>query len=163
MEAGEPDAMKLPPRNAAESVFAGGTGVDIAYQGLLVAVLTLAAYLLGHYWETGIWAFTDSAHGMTMAFLTMSMAELFQSFNMRSRRGSVFALRQRNRWLWGGAAVAFVLTAAVLTVPALSDAFGFAAVSLREYAAAAGLAVLIIPAVELVKWVQRKLNRGHFC
>ena len=44
MEPAEPDAMKRPPRDAREGIFSGGVGFDIACHGLLVAILTLAAY-----------------------------------------------------------------------------------------------------------------------
>ena len=84
MEKGEQDAMSQPPRDSKEGIFAGGVGIDVLYQGALVSVLTLAAYVIGHYIEAGVWEFVDSPDGMTMAFLTMSMAVIFQSFNMRS-------------------------------------------------------------------------------
>ena len=159
MEPGEPDAMKQPPRDAKAGVFSGGVGFDIAYQGLLVSLLTLAAYLIGHYMESGLWQFTDSANGMTMAFLTLSMAEIGQSFNIRSRRRSVFRLGRHNLWLWGGAIAALALTTAVLYIPVLSDLFGFAPITLIEFAVSLALALCIVPLVELVKVVQRALKR----
>lgn len=159
MEAGESDAMKQPPRDAGAGIFSGGVGGDIAYQGLLVALLTLAAYFIGHFMESGVWEITNSPDGMTMAFLTMSMAEIFQSFNMRSRRGSIFAMPQQNKWLWGGAVLAFGLTTAVIYVPFLASAFGFTPISGAEYAIALVLAFLVIPAVEFVKLIQRKTAR----
>lgn len=159
MENGEHDSMKKPPRNSAEGIFAGGVGVDIAYQGLLVAVLTLSAYLIGHRWESGVWELVNSRDGMTMAFLTMSMAEIFQAFNMRSRRGSVFAIRRQNPYLWGATVLALLLTSAVIYVPFLSSAFGFTSISLSEYLIAMGLALLILPLVELVKLMQRLHHR----
>ena len=48
-------------------------GFDIAYQGLMISLLTLASYFVGHYIEAHTWAITDSADGTTMAFVTMSM------------------------------------------------------------------------------------------
>ena len=148
--------MRKPPRNAEEGIFSGGVGVDVAYQGLLVAALTLAAYFIGHFLEAGRWELVNSADGMTMAFLTMSMAEIFQAFNMRSLRGSVLRLKRQNGWLWAGMAAALVLTTAVIYVPFLSAAFGFTAISLTEYAVALGLALCIIPLVEAVKACQRR-------
>ncbi|MGN0747529.1 MAG: cation transporting ATPase C-terminal domain-containing protein, partial [Aristaeellaceae bacterium] len=93
-------------------------------------------------------------------FLTMSMAEIFQSFNMRSRRGSIFTLRKQNPWLWGGAAAALALTTAVIYVPSLKTLFGFTSISLVEYLVALLLAVSIIPLVELVKLIQRATGHG---
>lgn len=156
MEPGEEDAMQQKPRNAKAGIFADGVGADIAYQGALVAFLTLAAYFVGHFIESGAWEIANSPDGITMAFLTMSMAEIFQSFNMRSRRGSIFALKQQNKWLWGGAILAFVLTTAVIYVPFLKNIFGFTSISMVEYIIALVLAVCIIPLVELVKYIQRK-------
>ena len=160
MEPGEEDAMRKQPRDAKAGIFSGGVGGDIAYQGLLVAALTLAAYFIGHWLESGVWAIANSPDGMTMAFLTMSMAEIFQSFNMRSRRGSIFALKKQNPWLWGGAAAALALTTAVIYVPFLKTMFGFTSISLVEYLVALGLAVSIIPLVELVKLIQRATGHG---
>ncbi len=159
MEPGEPDAMRRKPRDAKEGIFSGGVGFDIAYQGLLVSLLTIAAYFLGHFMEYGTWTITDSPDGVTMAFLTMSMAEIFHALNMRSQRGSIFTLSRQNLWLWGSMLAALVLTTSVIYVPFLVSAFGFTSISLAEYAVAMGLALCMIPIVELVKLIQRKVSR----
>lgn len=158
MEPEEADAMKKPPRDAKSGIFSGGVGLDIAYQGALVALLTLAAYLIGHYMETGLWQFTNDANGMTMAFLTLSMAEIAQSFNVRSRRISIFRLDRHNLWLWGSAAAAFLMTTAVIYVPALASLFGFTTIALTEYAVSLALAFSVIPLVELIKSFQRMVK-----
>ncbi len=159
MEKGEKDAMTQPPRDSKEGIFAGGVGVDVFYQGVLVSILTLAAYVIGHYIESGVWEFVDSADGMTMAFLTMSMAEIFQSFNMRSRRGSLFTMTNQNIYLWGAGALALILTTVVIYVPFLANAFEFTAINATEYFVALGLAFLIIPLVEIGKAIARALTR----
>ncbi|MFR6425336.1 MAG: cation transporting ATPase C-terminal domain-containing protein [Oscillospiraceae bacterium] len=92
MERAEPDIMSRPPRSARESIFAHGVGFDCVYQGVMCAVLTLAAFFIGHYMEYGVWTVTNSPDGTTMAFLTLSMAEIFHSFNMRAHRASLFTL-----------------------------------------------------------------------
>ncbi|MGM9683406.1 MAG: cation-translocating P-type ATPase, partial [Eubacteriales bacterium] len=159
MEYAEKDDMKKPPRNPKESIFSDGVGVGIAYQGFFVAILTLAAYFIGHRIEAGVWEITNSADGMTMAFLTMSMAEIFQAFNMRSRHGSIFTLKKQNVLLWGAAALALVLTSVVIFVPLFAGAFGFTSISLKEYLIALVLAVMIIPLVEIVKCFERLAKR----
>ncbi|MBR2926987.1 MAG: calcium-translocating P-type ATPase, PMCA-type [Clostridia bacterium] len=159
MEKAEPGIMNRKPRSAGSGIFSGGMGVDIAYQGVLVTVLTLASYFIGHYFETGTWEITNSAHGMTMAFLTMSMAEIFHSFNMRSQRGSIFTLRSQNKTLWFAAIGSLIATTLVCEVPFLANAFGFASVGISEYLLAIGLGVLVIPIVEIVKLVQRKTSK----
>ena len=159
MEKGEKDAMSQPPRDSKEGIFAGGVGIDVFYQGVLVSVLTLVAYMVGHYIEAGVWEFVDSADGMTMAFLTMSMAEIFQSFNMRSRRGSLFKMTNQNIYLWGAGILALILTTVVIYVPFLARAFEFEHISVMEYFVALGLAFLIIPLVEIGKAIARALTK----
>ena len=158
MERAEPDVMSRPPRSARESIFAGGVGFDCVYQGVACTILTLAAFFLGHYMEYGVWTLTDSPDGTTMAFLTLSMAEIFHSFNMRAHRASLFTLRTPNWALVGAAAASLALTTLCIYVPFLADAFDFTAISAAEYAVAMGLAILVIPVVELVKCIQRAVE-----
>lgn len=155
MEKGERNIMKRQPRSSKDGVFAGGVGFDVAYQGVLVSVVTLAAYFIGHFIEAGRWEIVDSADGMTMAFLTMSMAEIFHSFNMRSQRGSIFHMKAHNFYLYGAMVASLVLTTAVIYIPFLKDAFDFQSISLQEYVIAMALAFSVIPIVELIKAIQR--------
>ena len=97
-----------------------------------------------------------SPDGMTMAFLTMSMCEIFHSFNLRSQRKSVFSLKGQNKILWAAMLGSLLLTTLLLEVPFLANAFGFETISWTEYAVAIGLAFLVIPVVEIVKFFQRR-------
>ncbi|MFZ1383267.1 MAG: cation-translocating P-type ATPase, partial [Scrofimicrobium sp.] len=155
-EAPDKGVMNRPPREKNEGVFAGGLGVDALYQGILVSVLTVLSYLIGHYIESGVWEFVNSRDGMTMAFLTMNIAEVFHAYNMRSQRGSVFKLKTHNRFLYLAMIVSLVLTAAVIYIPFLSNAFDLAHINLTEYLIALGLAFSMVPIVECVKFFQRK-------
>ncbi|MBR5495986.1 MAG: cation-translocating P-type ATPase [Oscillospiraceae bacterium] len=158
-EKAEPDIMRRKPRSAKAGIFSGGMGVDVAYQGVLVTILVFISYFVGHFIESGSWAITNSADGTTMAFLTMSMAEIFHSFNMRSQRGSIFKLGSQNKLLLLAAVGSLLATTLVCEIPFLANAFGFAAVSLYEYLIAIVLGALIIPIVEIVKFIQRKLAK----
>ena len=159
LEKGEPDLMHRKPRPSTDGIFSGGLGVDVAYQGFMVTCVTLAAYFIGHWMESGVWEIAASPDGVTMAFLTMSMAEIFHSFNMRSQRGSVFTLGSHNKVLWGAMLLSLVLTTGVIYLPGISDAFGLTHISAPEYAVAMALAVCVIPIVECVKFFQRKAAR----
>ena len=162
MEEAEPDTMQRPPRDSKEGIFAGGLFADIAYQGILVTALTIISYLIGASFEFGTSFFAQlrdlgaSDHGMTMAFLTMSMCEIFHSFNLRSQRKSIFSLKGQNKVLWAAMIGSFILTTVLLEVPFLAAAFGFTPIGLTEYGIAIGLAILVIPIVEIVKAFQRK-------
>ncbi len=161
IEKGEADLMKRKPRNPKDGIFAGGLGIDVVYQGVLVSALTVLAFMIGNYFEHGVWSLfnADSGHGITMAFLTMSMAEIFHSFNMRSQRGSIFKLKTQNGILWGAGALSLILTTLVIEVPFLADAFDFVSIGLKEYVIALGLAFAVIPIVEIVKLIQRSLAK----
>ncbi|OUO95211.1 cation-translocating P-type ATPase [Cloacibacillus sp. An23] len=158
MEKSEPDIMKRPPRDPREGIFAGGMGFDVFFQGAIVTALVMVSYIVGHYVESGTWEFTNSHDGTTMAFLTLSMVEIFHSLNMRSRRGSIFTLKTHNVFLYAAMLVSLVLTTVVIEVPFVAAAFNFTPIDLHEYAIALGLAVLIIPIMEIVKFVQRRLG-----
>ena len=163
VEKAEPDVMNRPPRNSREGIFAGGLLGDIIYQGILVTALTILSYWVGNFFETGVFALPSgvSEHGMTMAFLTMSMCEIFHSFNLRSQRNSVFRLHGQNPVLWAAMIGSLILTTAVLEVPFLANAFGFTPVGAAEYGIALCLAILVIPAVEAVKFFQRRRRRQN--
>ena len=160
MEKAEPDVMRRRPRDAKAGIFAGGMGFDIAYQGFFVTLLIMISYFIGHFIETGVWEITNSADGTTMAFLTMSMAEIFHSFNMRSQRGSIFTLGTHNKALIFAAVGSLIATTLVCEVPFLANAFDFTAVDFNEYLIAIALGACIIPLVELVKLIQRKIGKN---
>lgn len=155
----EGDLMKRKPRDPKTHVLGNRMGIDILYQGVAISILTLVSYIIGHYMEAGVWEIAQSPDGMTMAFTTLSLAEIVHSFNMRSRKNSIFTIRTVNWGLIGAAGIAIVLTAGVLYTPALANMFEFEMVSLTEFAAAIGLALLTIPVVEIVKFIQRKENQ----
>ncbi len=166
LEQPEENIMRRKPRSKNDGIFAGGLGVDCFYQGLITSVLTVIAFYIGEFIETGHLVFTniaDSEDGMTMAFFTMAMCEVFHSFNMRSQRGSAVAMvfkGHHNIALYGAMVGSFLLTTAVVEIPFLANMFEFTQLSVVEYAISLGLAFSIIPIVELVKAIQRAVNKN---
>ena len=162
MEEAEPAIMRRRPRDAKAGIFAGGMGVDVAYQGLVISALTIAAFFIGHFMESGVWEIPAgglSPDGTTMAFVTMSMAEIFHSLNMRSQRGSILKLRTRNRMMTFAAIGSLLATTLVCEVPFIAAAFDFTSVEWNEYLVALALAFCVIPIVEIVKFFQRKAEK----
>ena len=104
---------------------------------------------------------TADEEGVTMAFITLSMVEIFHCFNMRSRRQSLFTMKSHNKWLWGAAALALVLTVIVVEVPALAEMFGFMELPPVALACALGLAFLIIPLMEVYKAIMRAVEKDN--
>ncbi len=158
MEKGDRDIMKRDPRSSKDGIFANGLGFDVAWQGVMVTVVTIAAYFVGMHLAHGTEEFVHQ-NGMTMAFLTLSMAEIFHSFNMRSRRESIFAMKNQNKYLLGAMVLSLVLTTAVIYVPFLANMFDFAAISALEYFVSMLLAISVIPIVEIVKLIQRAVEK----
>ena len=163
MEAAEPDIMRHKPRNSQDGIFANGMGVDTLFQGVVISALTLGSYFIGinHAGATLKDIFVNEQaglEGMTMAFLTLSMVEMFHSINMRSRRMSIFRLPTQNKWAWGAFALSLVLTFVVIETP-LSSLFNFAHLDTTHYLIAMGLAISIIPIVEIYKIVMNNFEK----
>ena len=167
MEKPEADIMKRRPRHSKEGIFADGLGFAVAYQGVLVTIITLASYVIGKFFladlhhAQAIAEGTYSAEmlGTSMAFLTLSLCEICHAFNMRSLHGSIFKMKKQNLWLWGAGVLSLLLTTLVIEVDFLAKAFELAHLDLMEYGIAFGLAILIIPIVELIKIAHRALAK----
>ena len=152
MEQAEQNVMNRAPRKAKEGVFAGGLGFDIFSQGIIISAITLIAYFVGLKMD-------GAQHGMTMAFVALSMTEIFHAFNMRSRRASVFSLKTHNKTLWLSMLFALILTVIVLFVHPVAVLFGFTEITVTEFLIAMAIAFSIVPIVEIIKFIQRKLKR----
>lgn len=166
MEEAEGDVMKRKPRNASDGVFAGHMGLDTVVQGLIITVLVLTSFFCGVYFDLGVIDLSKLAtsmadeEGVMMAFITLNMVEIFHCFNMRSRRASIFHMKKQNKWLWGAAFLALVLTLIVVEVDALSMIFfGVEHLEPKGMITALALGFLIIPLVEIYKAIMRAVEK----
>ncbi len=148
-EAVEAGAMQKPPRAKTEGIFAHGLGVQIVLQGVMFALLTLAAYALGYHWNMGA-AAGDHA-GQTMAFLTLALCQVFHSFNMRSPQSLFKTGFFTNQSLNKSALLSIALTLAVALIPPVAAVFQLVLLPWPMYGIALGLALLPLPVMELVK------------
>ena len=151
MEEPEPDIMNRKPRSKDESFFAHGLGWTIAWQGVMIGTLTLISYILGN----------RDAHeiGMTMAFVTLALSQLFHSFNVKSEH-SIFSKQIfSNKYLWGAFAVGVGLQLLVMYVPFLASAFSMAALDPSHLMIAVGLAFVPVIVVEITKLAHRMSQR----
>ena len=143
LEPVEDDIMDRKPREKDEGFFANGLMVKVIWQGVMVGLLTLASYSIGQY-------FSNHEYAMTMAFITMSGAELCHSFNVKSHH-SVFNKQVfNNKYLWGATALGLVLQLAIIFTP-LSHLFSLVPLDPSHFAIAALLAFSVIPIVEISK------------
>ena len=144
MEPVDEDAMTRKPKARDEGIFSGGLGVRVALQGVYFGAVSLLAFWLGKQ-ATG-----TSVGGQTLCFMVMAMAEIVQSFNMRSHHSLFHSNPFGNRMLDLAAFLSIALTALVLFTP-LSGLFELTMLPAKYYLYGIGLALLSIPIMEISK------------
>lgn len=170
MEKAEGNLMKRKPRPTTDGIFSNGAGFDMVWQGVYLAIVELAAYVIGFYLEgdargfAGFFSGEECINAMAMAFLTVNFAEMMCAINMRSRTGSIFSksmFKNMNWWLVGAFFATTALTLAAIYIPGLSDVFGIqpGTFQLEELLISAGLALSTIPVFEFGKAIRRASNR----
>lgn len=172
MEKAEGNLMKRKPRATTDGIFSHGAGFDMAWQGIYLAIVELAAYVIGYRLEVGSFEnmFFGGADGycinaMSMAFLTVNFAEMMCAINMRSRTGSIFSksmFKNMNWWLVGSFVVTTALTLIAVYLPGLSDeVFDIkrGTFQTNELLISAGLAASTIPVFEIGKAIRRAVER----
>ena len=156
LEHTERGIMNRKPRPSKEGIFAGGMSFNVIYQGITVTALVLLSYIAGVYIDTGKFAFMNgNMTGMTMAFLTMNMAEIFHSVNMRSQTKSIFKVGKPNAFIILTVFISFLLTIGIIYIPFLRGLFILKGLSIKELVIAIIISFMIIPIVETVKMIQR--------
>ena len=144
----ESATMLRPPRPPAESVFAHGLGVQIAWTGLLVGLLSIGAQA----WSVH----AGSPHWQTIAFTVLTFCQLFVALGVRSGRESLASLGiASNLPLAGAVALTFALQLAIIYTPAFQAVFKTQPLSGAELASCLGVASLALVAMELEKWLAR--------
>lgn len=152
-KAGE-DVMRKKPRKASSSVFSGGVGIGIVYQGILEAALTLLVYQ---------WAHTHYSEGIavTMAFATLGLLQVAHAFNVRSNTKSLFQMGWfTNKYMLGASVISGLMLVLVIIIPGLNDWFGVTHLNGLQWGIVCIAAVAIIVIVELVKLFVRISGKG---
>lgn len=173
MEKAEGDIMRRKPRSTTDGIFSGGAGVDMLWQGIYLAIIEIAAYVIGFWLEpagggahslVGFFSGEPCVNAMAMAFLTVNFSEMMCAINMRSRQGSLFSahmLKKQNWWLVGAFVVTTLMTLAAIYVPGLNSVFGIESgtFSWYELAISFGLALTTIPVFEIGKAFRRMSSK----
>ncbi|MDY5727074.1 MAG: calcium-translocating P-type ATPase, PMCA-type [Erysipelotrichaceae bacterium] len=153
MEKAEEGVMKRKPRPSNESVFSNGAGLDIVLQGIYMSTIILTSFFIGYKMDGHL-------NGMTMAFLTINLAELFHAISMRTQRGSLIKLKTFNWWLFGALTLTFLLNIALIYVPAFEVLFDFAPINFTEFMIALALAFSVLPVLEVYKFIMRTIDKN---
>ena len=91
----DPDIMKRKPIKQDKGIFTKGMTWRIIYQGIMIGVLTLIAFIVGLSTE-GVAAETKVRIGQTMAFYVLALSELVHVFNIRNNHKSLFKTKVFN-------------------------------------------------------------------
>ena len=146
MEPVEKDVMDKKPKPKNEGLFAHGYGVQIVLQGFMFGLLALGAFKLGEHISGG-----NINVARTLAFMTLSLSQVVQAFNMRSEHSlfkiGPFTNKKLNLAVLGSVA----LVAFVLFVPGVQSAVGLVYLNWQTYLIGLGLALVPLLVMELSK------------
>lgn len=151
----EAGVMDQPPRSGKEPLFTGPFAFQLVWQGLMVGLVTLAAYFLGEYILSDPGEAYQAAN--TMAFATLTLCQLFHAFDVRSDRASLLQIGVLSNPAMNRAfLIGLLLQLSVLLLPPLQTVFSVVPLSVGEWAAVLILSLLPLPICESVKQVQRR-------
>ena len=171
VDPGDKDVMKEKPRNPKESLFAGGSGVRMGLNGLLIGLLTLAAFVIGakvYTNDTSLFPLFPKniseealTHAQTMAFVVLSVSQLFHAFNMRHPEKSIFQLGIfSNKYLIAAVLVGIFLQDVVITIPALRSVFGVYDLLAKDWIIVGLLSIMPLVLNEIVKLIKRIVKKA---
>ena len=149
----EPGLMERKPRDPKKSIFADGLWASIIFQGIIIGVVTLVAFNLGNR--------TSIEEGRTMAFVTLTLAQLMHTFNVRSTDKSIFTVGLfTNKYLIGANLLSIFLVVILIVVPQLREIFKLTLISTEYALEVIGLSLMPIVLVEIRKVFTRARNKN---
>ena len=149
----EKDLMKRKPRNPRTGIFTRPVVTLMVLGGIWSTLINLGLFT---------WALNSGRsieEAMTMTFVSLVLIQFFKAYNFRSDRNSLLEQPFANKWLNTAILWEIALLIVIIYVPFLHDAFGTYYLPLVDWLVITGLAVTIVPVLELAKWMER---RGWF-
>ncbi|HSF81164.1 MAG TPA: cation-translocating P-type ATPase [Anaerolineales bacterium] len=178
MEKGDPDEMQRPPRPPKEPIINRSMRLGILIQTITQTGATLLAFAIGLIWHLAAgdvlppganplafllsydWRGVDVQTAETMAFVTLSLCELFRAYTVRSERISIFKLGVfSNKFMQYAVGLSLLLLLLVVNVPFLQPIFNTHFLSVREWLVVMGLAVIPALSEEITKAYLRWRDR----
>lgn len=178
MEKGEPDIMERPPRPKHEPIINRTMGIGLVVQTIMQSSAVLLAFGLGLIWHLRSgdlmpaganpilfllqydWRGVDVQTAETMAFITLSLAELFRAYTVRSEKASLFQIGPfSNPWMQRAVGLSLFLLFLVSITPFLQPIFNTHFLAPREWLVVFGLALLPAIAEEITKFLLRRNAR----
>ena len=175
MEKGDPDIMDRKPRPKNEPIIHGPMRIGIVVQTFALAGAVLTAFGLGLLWhlEEGAflpkgmnpilyileydWRGVDVEIAETMAFVTISMSELFRAYTVRSEKASLFKIGVfSNKYMQYAVSFSLILILLVVNIPFLQPIFNTQFLTPREWIVVVGLALVPAVSEEITKFFLRR-------
>lgn len=162
VDPGDPSVMEEKPRSPKDSLFARGAGANVIFNGLLIGILTLIAFVVGartYSGTTGLFPiFPENiseealTHAQTMAFVVLSVSQLVHSLNMRSDKKSIFQVGFfTNKFLIAAILFGIFLQEVVITVPFLASVFKVYDLNMKDWGFVGLLSLVPLILNEIVK------------
>jgi Ca2+-transporting ATPase len=172
IEKGDPDIMQQKPRSKSEPIINRTMLLGLGIQTVAQTFAVLGAFALGLIWHLEAnavvvgnpfvyllqheWRGVDVQTAETMAFVTLSLCELFRAYTVRSERASLFQIGIfSNRYMQYAVGLSIVLLILVCAVPFLQPIFNTHFLSLREWSIVLGLALIPAISEEITKFFLR--------
>jgi P-type Ca2+ transporter type 2C len=145
----EKDIMKRKPRDPKKSIFSDGLGVMIGFEGLIIGIITIIAFRIGYRINLDI--------GRTMAFTTLSLAQLIHTFNVRSIDTSAFKVGLgTNKKLIAANFTSLILMLSIVVVPVLRKLFKLTVLNLQQWSVVIALSISLLVVVEIIKLIKNR-------
>jgi len=176
VEKGDPDIMQQKPRAKTEPIINRSMMWGLGIQTVTQTAAVLTAFALGLIWHLEVgahvtgnpvlyllkhdWRGIDVQTAETMAFVTLSLCELFRAYTVRSERASIFTIGVfSNRYMQYAVGLSIALLILVCAVPFLQPIFNTHFLSLEEWAIVIGLALIPATAEEITKFIWRRSKK----
>jgi Ca2+-transporting ATPase len=155
LEPKEENIMDQQPRDTQKSIFADGLGMKIGLQGLMLGLISFAAYIIGWFLEPSAIREVKMITAQTMTFIVLALSQLAHAFNVRSELYSIFKLK-RNKFIFYALAASITLQLLVVFIPFTRDVFGITALPFNYWFIIIGLVILPILIIESIKLVKNR-------
>ena len=151
-EKGDKDVMKKPPRDRNESIMTKDFLINVGIEGLVIAVTTMTAFMIGYRDNNALLA-------STMAFGTLCMGRLFHGFNCKSDKPVIFNNLFSNKWLIGSFLTGVILMSSVLVIPVFHTALKVQTLSIAQLLSIYALAAADFLIIQVLKWLKTLIKR----
>lgn len=159
VEPAEPGVMTHKPRGRNSSFFSGGVMSSIIYQGILQTILVLGVYGFALLYPEHATYKEIHADALTMAYVTLGLIQLVHAYNVKSVYQSIFTVGLfKNRLFNWSIPLAFLLLMATIVIPGFNTFFHVSVLSPTQWLVTIIGSLIMVLAVEIVKFVQRKLG-----